>query len=333
MNFFDAPIAGIKSVTTDPRDSIYALQRISSAAESDDMIPDYNSALQTPFLQTAKYLLRQEHPSRILHLAGIGFYRNREVQASWVPDWSTPRLSAMYWRDPTASPYLSSVTADEKPSMVLGPEGLTLIITCIKVDCIQQLGPHSFGVSENGVSKPSRFPSDYPNMVDSRDIALGNATNEPYPTGIPRIEGFWRMLIGDKASNDTWPASETLFENYQALERFIGYMSKCGPDMDLKSHNLSLEAQNLLEISIPRDTLESGRFENLAGPHTQERRFGVTEGGYMGMVPQYPETGDLVYVIPGTQVPFLLRRRRATIAQRHGAKRDGILLGRATFTA
>lgn len=82
FTLFEALMGGINSVATDPRDNIFALQGISAAAESGDVIPDYNSALDRPFLETAEYLLRQENPSRVLHVAGIGFHRKLKLQSS-----------------------------------------------------------------------------------------------------------------------------------------------------------------------------------------------------------------------------------------------------------
>ncbi|PMD44817.1 putative heterokaryon incompatibility protein [Hyaloscypha variabilis F] len=314
IKLFDVLIAGLNSRATDPRDNIFALQGISAAAESGDINPDYNSALERPFLTTAEYLLRQEYPSRILHLAGIGFYRNRKLQTSWVPDWSSPRLSRIYWRYPTESPYRSSGAIDDEPNLLLGPEGLTLIVRCIRVDHIQKLGPRFFGLSENGVPKTSSLPGDFPNLVETRSIALNSARSEPYPSGIPLTEAFWRTLIGDRTPTGTRPAQATFFVFYQALERFMNTMSKYELYVNPQNLNMSPEDQERLAISMSRDALDSGRFSNLAGPHTRERRFAITERGYMGMVPPYSKTGDEVFIIPGAQVPFLLRRRRRTDA-------------------
>jgi hypothetical protein len=311
IKLFDVLIAGLNSRATDPRDNIFALQGISAAAESGDINPDYNSTLERPFLTTAEYLLRQEYPSRILHLAGIGFYRNRELQTSWVPDWSSPRLSRIYWRYPTESPYRSSGAIGGEPNLLLEPKGLTLIARCIRVDHIQKLGPRFFGLSENGVPKTSSLPGDFPNLVETRSIALNSGRSEPYPSGIPLTEAFWRTLIGDRTPTGTRPAQATFFVYYQALERFMNTMSEYELYIN-QNLNMSPEDEERLRISLPRDALDSGRFSNIAGPHIRERRFAITERGYMGMVPPYSKTGDEVFIIPGAQVPFVLRHRRRT---------------------
>lgn len=39
-----------------------------------------------------------------------------------------------------------------------------------------------------------------------------------------------------------------------------------------------------------------------------ERRFAVTEMGYMGLVPREAEVGDQVVIFLGTRTPFIIRR-------------------------
>jgi hypothetical protein len=92
--------------------------------------------------------------------------------------------------------------------------------------------------------------------------------------------------------------------------------------------NMSPEDQERLAISMSRDALDSGRFSNLAGPHTRERRFAITERGYMGMVPPYSKTGDEVIIIPGA-----LSYYDVDDAQTPLAEKSGNLLARATFMA
>ena len=310
IKLFDILISCITCTATDPRDSIFALQGISLEAQSGDLVPDYNSALEQTFLKTAEYLLRQEYPSRILHMAGIGYYRNSKLQISWVPDWSTPRLSRFYWRYPTDSPYRSSAIVDELPRMLLGREGLTLTVPGIRVDRIQKLGPPFFGTSENGVINTSLFPRENQNFIETRNIALRGARSETYPTGIPLVEAYWRTLIGDRTPTGTRPAQASFVIYYQAAERFMDMLSKFGLDKNLPSIDLSPEAQEAIGSFAQGGVIDVGRFMNVFGPHMRERRLAITDQGYMGVVPPYSEIGDVLFIIPGTQVPFLLRSQR-----------------------
>ncbi|TWU70689.1 hypothetical protein ED733_001271 [Metarhizium rileyi] len=312
MGLFDVLISSINSTATDPRDNIFAVQGISSAAESGDVMPDYDFTLERPFLKTAEYLLSQEHPSRVLHLAGIGFHRNRHLQLSWVPDWSSKRLAGMFWRDPSTQPYCASGMGDVELKMQLSEDGLTLTTAGIRVDCIKELGPQFFGVSENGVAKAKLLPGSFKNIDECRNVALKGSLREPYVTGISLTEALWRTLLGDKTPAGTRPADVMFSKYYQAVEGFIETLLECGQDMDLLNPSLSTEERERLGGALTYYAVDAGRFANVAGPHTRERMFAVTERGYVGMIPPYAEVGDAVFIIPGTQVPFLLRRRQTT---------------------
>ncbi|KHN96000.1 Heterokaryon incompatibility [Metarhizium album ARSEF 1941] len=309
-NLFDLLISSINSTATDPRDNIFSVQGISAAATTGDIMPDYNSPIERPFLRTAEYLLSQEHPSRILHLAGIGFHRSNDLQLSWVPDWSSKRLSGMFWRRSDSNPYCASGVADEALVMKLDGDGLTLITEGIRVDCIQELGPQFFGVSENGIPKTEKFPGNFKNLADSREVALNGSLSEPYVTGITLTEAFWRTLLGDRTPSGTRPADPIFSAYYQAVEGFIRTLLKCGPDMNPLNPSLSTEEQERLGSDMTYYALDAGRFANVAGPHTRERMFATTARGYMGMIPPYSQIGDVVFIIPGAQVPFLLRPQR-----------------------
>jgi hypothetical protein len=193
--------------------------------------------------------------------------------------------------------------------MLLGPDGLTLTVNGIRVDHIHEVGPRFFGVSENGVPKTSLFPGSFLNYAETRNMALGRARSQPYPTGILLAEAFWRTLIGDRTPAGTRPAEATFFAYYQAMEQLVETLSEYGADMNPQNPNVSPEAREILDSSVSRYALDGGKFANVSGPHTRERRFAITRRGYMGMVPPYSEVGDVVFIIPGTQVPFLLRRQ------------------------
>ncbi|KAI0403183.1 putative heterokaryon incompatibility protein [Xylaria palmicola] len=308
IGLFNLLLASINSTATDPRDNIYAVQGISTAADSGDITPDYTSTVERPFLKTAEYLLKQDYPSRILHLAGIGFHRSANIQTSWVPDWSTKRLSRIYWRGPLHSPYRASGTAHNEPDMVLSPNGLTLTLRGIEVDRIKQLGPQFFGASENGVVKTNVFLEVYDDYANSRNLVMNSALRGPYGTGISLAEALWRTLIGDRTPAGARPAESAFSEYYQALVRYIDVWRKLfGPDMQLLEPDIGAEEQARMTTAITKDLTDLGRFLNVSGAHVRERMVAVTERGYIGVVPPYSKVGDAVFIISGAQVPFLLR--------------------------
>lgn len=311
MELFDILIFSINSTATDARDNVFAVQGLSTAVDSGDIMPDYKSTIERPFLKTAEYLLKGECPSRILHLSGIGFHRNAEVKTSWVPDWSTKRVAVIYWRNTEKAPWRASNTFNEEPMMQLGTDGLTLTTKGIRVDRIKVAGPQFFGVSENGVPKAQLYPGSFTCYAQSRDLVFSGSLSEPYVTGVSLIEAFWRTLLGDRTPAGTWPADPTFFSYYQAMENFIKALSDFGLDLNPLDPGVSIEDQEKLGVATSNYALDSGRFANVSGPHTRERMFAITERGYIGMVPPYSQVGDEVFIIPGAQVPFLMRRQQA----------------------
>ncbi|KAI0528367.1 putative heterokaryon incompatibility protein [Xylaria digitata] len=332
IGLFELLIASINSTATDPRDNIYAVQGISTAAGSGDIVPDYSSTIERPFLETARYLLRQDHPSRILHLAGIGFYRGAKIRASWVPDWSTKRLARIYWRDPSHSPYRASGTVNQEPGMVLGPDKLTLAVNGIMVDYIKELGAQFFAASENGVPKTTVTPAVYDDYTNSRNMVLNGKLSEPYVTGISLTEALWRTLLGDRTPAGARPADPVFSEYYEALVRYIELLPEfLGPDMQPREINVSAKEEARLRTSITRYLTDLGRFANVSGPHLRERMIAVTERAYIGIVPPYSKVGDAVFIIPGAQVPFLMRRQADSEDVNESGGRRWQLVGESYF--
>ena len=60
---------------------------------------------------------------------------------------------------------------------------------------------------------------------------------------------------------------------------------------------------------IPRLMEETKRFEQSMAKVMLERRLFVTKKGYIGAAPLSSQVGDVVYVLAGGHVPFVLRKK------------------------
>jgi len=325
MELFDLLTSSINSTATDPRDNIYAVQGISTAAgfglDPGDVTlkPDYTAAIEHPFRTVAEHTLRQNRGLHMFHYTGIGFGRSHQLRntPSWVPDWSTRRVSRPYWRDSSMTPYRASSGLDPANTITLALDSSTLILSgVIIVDHITETGPRFFGVSENGVMKKERFPGPLKDYARCIDMAMnGKLLKEPYVTGIPLVEAFWRTLTCDRRPEDSArPADSSFYQHYRACEKLTSaYIRALGPDMDssLLSDPKFLETAKAAELvrALAQYSISAGRFSNASASYTRERMFAVTKKGYMGLVPPFSEKGDAVCIIPGAQVPFLLRAR------------------------
>ncbi|KAI1818309.1 putative heterokaryon incompatibility protein [Poronia punctata] len=319
IGLFDLLVTSVNSTATDVRDNIYAVQGMSTAARTGDLMPDYTCPAQELYQKTAEYLVKEDsHASRLLHFAGVGFYRNKDFPTSWVPDWSSKKVSFASWRASSRWPYRASGPSYAEPAMNLSADGSTLFVKGVIVDEVKEAGPQFFGLSENGVIKPKRFPGPMKDYVDCREAAMNSRyLTEPYVTGIPLVEALWRTLMCDRTPENTWPADPVFFEHYQSWDRVCNAFVKfLGPDGDITplaelekiGESEMTEKQKGFIMAVAESSVSSGRFANISGVYTRERMFAVTERGYMGIVPPYSKVGDKVCIISGGQVPFLLRR-------------------------
>jgi hypothetical protein len=145
-------------------------------------------------------------------------------------------------------------------------------------------------------------------------MVMNGALSEPYVTGISLTEAFWRTLICDRTPEGARPAEPAFFKYYQALERSLEMLHEFGgPEMNPLKPNpsVSAEEQERLSSAVLSYMTDGSRFLGASGPHARERMIAITKEGYMGMVPPYSKVGDVVFIISGAQVPFLLRREAA----------------------
>ena len=63
------------------------------------------------------------------------------------------------------------------------------------------------------------------------------------------------------------------------------------------------------DVTIPRNAIDTSNYERLKLDAVEgNRRFIITDSGYMGMAPPHVKEGDSVCVLLGARVPFLLRQ-------------------------
>jgi len=144
--------------STDPRDKIFSIQGFCIYIINSKIIPNYKKPTFKVYMATAKHLLKQENPLRLLSYAGIGYFtkpnskfRNKKYQnpagkrlPSWCPDLSRrPRLGILSYRDSTVflSAYRAGGGGDAKHEIGDSSRSRVLVLRGQEVDTISSLGP------------------------------------------------------------------------------------------------------------------------------------------------------------------------------------------------
>ena len=331
-NLSEVMMSFVNYKATDPRDKVFALLGL----VTDDLdIKEWIDYYETPekvYTKTARYILsRNEDGLALLALAGIGLAQRSKKLPTWVPDWSD-------WSEPHQGLALDKFSVrynasggrkcNEKILLDLDLDAIRLV--GMKVDTVKVTVKSHMYEKPSLDNKTCSHQRLYCWFRECRNLEE-NYSFDPYVNLQPRKEAFWRALIGDRTTSSR-PAPMSFASNFRAVEEFLLSFS-----LYKKSHTIpSISCDScLLQPNLPawklrfpqnlfldfpsdanhhpdfptdHDSLSKifDFFEALT-PISAGRRFCVTDRGYMGWVPPYTVSGDLVCIFHGARTPFLLR--------------------------
>ncbi|KAM0543293.1 hypothetical protein ACHAPJ_012377 [Fusarium lateritium] len=269
-----------------PHDRIFGLMGLQLPGSNiQSAIPvDYSVPVAELYKNHAMALIEKSQTldvlSHVLH--GRGVRKRTEGLPSWVPDWDATMdddYHLEYAERTDDMPHLCS-TGDMRPEWTLDPSG----------------------------------------SVTTRGMQIGKieATAPGYPTGTSTLRGKplidrWRQLAGLpidlEVSN---PEDTTQDKREQAFQKAI-----CGGIVrNLGSYRLSEAYRRWTDWfyhaepgSLPARSKEETRgFNGFVRMTTLGRKFICTEDGKVGFGPEAAQKGDLVYVVPGGKLPYVLRK-------------------------
>ncbi len=299
---------------TDPRDRVYALLGLMGDDIPQSLTPRYGPdvTVQQVFLNATRYVLREpDHGLFVLAFAGTGYAGRLGGLPSWVPDWTNPPTGA-----PLTSYQWDKIPCDYAASGVLnistfGNDDDTaeqLSLQCIRADEIallsrsyERIANDEFVKDENGQFFHAAEFAALHEWHTSTVAMAQKRVLDPYPfkPGQSFKEAFWRTLVGD-FHDMTRPALEYLggvYDKWVALhEELMLYCNSAGP------------------ASLPTDDAfwhrihETGTFGNAIGGCISSRSVCVTRDGYLGCVPSSARIGDEIFVLIGSQTPFVVRQ-------------------------
>jgi hypothetical protein len=303
---------------TDPRDLVYAVYNLvkwPGDSNIQSVIPiDYQLEVGDVYANVARYLVAEE-PRFVLLFAGVGWPRQTYKLSSWVPDFaSLPSRCLFDFSLDAKFRYRAGGTSAISIHVRDGLNGpqLTLTTRIILISGITQITSTSMkppgmvmGMAAEEVLNRwepiRRFFKDAWMLADKLPwrYTPSNQSNE---------EAFWRTLMEDrqivaeaKLLEYKWPASPEFgdfFAEYRrTLFRGENYTKPASDELDEEK-----EARQAFGFN---STFSYGRAFSRA---CWGRKFAITKSGLMGLVPPEAEIDDVLCVIPGFELPVLLRR-------------------------
>ena len=269
---------------TDPRDKVFAALTMARDTKPGDIPTDYNLDVSQVYISTVKFHLEQKRNLDIFGCVGEAILNGLP---SWTPDWSqwnpeTPsplpkELKNDQGRRPlySASAGLGEKLPDNQPFATI--DGKRLILKGVRFDSIASLSSHG----EDRIDDWS--------VLKEWSSFVKEPLRNYQPTKETMATAFWRTMTADFVRAD-------------------GQVICRGSEF-----GWTLRSRDMITLSVPfekTDLLESKvQAPMIMKEATINRKFAHTaEHGYIGLMPRRAEVDDLIYVLHGGQVPFVLRK-------------------------
>ena len=294
-------------------DKVYALLGLTTDGSHKDFIPDYTKRPETLFAEVALHLLSMDHPFQVLCSAGIGHERKYKDLPSWAPDWSTTPKGAEFDFPNHRYPKGTYTASGESQAQIVShQEDKTLLVESIFVDEIAFLGSLcSIRTSCGDMQVDSALQSidrsglelDIAWYTETLQLATAHAM-PPLKTRANLTESLWRTLAAD-IDISTRPAPPSLGDTYTCWVQLLEYTR----DFVLRYGKVPNDENFWDLVGI------ANRWGFAMGQGCSERKFCVTKGGYIGLVPPRSKVGDEIWIFLGAPTPYVLRRKTSNNVQ------------------
>ena len=279
-------------------DKLYATfslaEEIASMSEGsfDSLIePDYRKSVRDVYANATIYLIIEYGNLLVLSQAGGCLKSSDPSWPSWVPVWFEEKPSMEYWS--LSKENLHDADGGEPMMIGIPQQKGQLVLQGIEFDAIQSYGDRltSYGFGYETYQEERDF------VMSAWNIFAAQTNHERHPYG--NLEHLLRAFMfcmtagfssGSKSAESdpdyTQIATTWFFEHARGIP-------------------MTSVLQRALWTVLPKP--DSGRFHEAFVRACNDRRFFVTKKGYMGMAPESTKEGDLVAIIFGGKVPYIIR--------------------------
>jgi hypothetical protein len=277
---------------TDPRDKIYGL--LGMTDNDPALQPDYTLSVAEVYTTATKAMLLHDRDLRALSFLVDSHLDRQPNLPSWALDFQNldhdrsfsnmtgDAYPCIYSAAPTVGPDADFTPDFEDADRLLQLKGVAL-------DTIHTIGDCTFhpGLKTEDVFQLA------PKLLQSTITQWKSCTtsaNEPYLTGETSLVAFWKTVLSDK--------------------KVVGYHSGFSGSRN-QLNNIRLDKN---DSSIPPNTSDEEMllvrtlsYSSGLKSHVWGRRFAVSEKGYFALLPAAAKTGDVLCILVGGEMPYLVR--------------------------
>jgi hypothetical protein len=284
-------------------DMIYGLLGLVNDKKSLGIQIDYDLPTDVVYTRTARALIQ----SGKIDLLVLAQHKKHDISLpSWVPDWRSEIRRSFAWISDEEKKPLFSASAGMALELVDDADERALALMGFQVDRLEDIGGPWSG---SGVVEPvsRRFPHEaYINFfAQVRQLCLLAKAkgNDVYPSTERRDEAEWRVPVGDieqDENNEPIRATTSLKKAYE----------RCVAEVELQMQwkaMASLEEYKARAAEIDRMGDQESSWYRIRMQELKSKRPFLSQMGYVGLGPAYTRPGDVIVVLTGASLPFIVR--------------------------
>ena len=268
---------------SDPRDYIFSLLGLFSPSVSRSLSPSYSTSVKDLFTAAAKHIIRASGELRILCSVESPKHVDGEAFPSWVPDWraSSESLQNVLRNRRPGSPMRA--TRESVLDYDASSSGNELHLHGIPIGAVDQAGKSNDFHSISDFNLGSRY----------------DHTNQPITAALRQAQildvDVAYERIGVKHPDRRWLAEFFDIPMKPRIRR--RKCSQCPTSHTMPILSTGKAEKNPYLARMIRDCSENVR----------SRAFFTTDSRYLGFGPNCTAAGDQIFLLIGSDVPFILR--------------------------
>ncbi|KAL2694721.1 hypothetical protein Neosp_001307 [[Neocosmospora] mangrovei] len=300
---------------TMPVDKIFALMNLSESQSSEPLPPllrpDYRKSVVEVFRDVTLHLISR---GSLDVLSGIedAKFRHLHQLPSWVPDYSVHQVVSILSMPPSSGQLtLYAAATGRHVGVRHSPaDPNTLVLSAYIFDTIERIAPLTDHASQLRLENWGRlldFAARYPSVNGESGTM---------------IDAFWRTLIGNIGlGTHEYPVPKEWIGHFaafalQSRAELLEYLASSHAAVRAEGEISSLTPGidsilgALRNVLAPNESLgkDGRRFESTMHHVSWSRRLFVTKTGYVGLSPPSAQPGDIVVLLSGGRVPFIVRK-------------------------
>ena len=282
------------------RDRLFALLGLASDGNEEAFEPDYESPLEDIVLRFARVFIQQGRGMQLLYRAGLSTNPQSHRFPSWIPDWTIRRPRSL--NESSEGGVTFSASGPQQANISCIPDTDELLVEGYEVDVIER------------ISMSSNVEQEWKNYFIEVDTMVDSAVLFPIRNSLEELK--WRVPVAGVFYPKLAISEELDLESsYTAFRKYLDINNK-GNERSTKENGYTLNGSSDPEehASAPQETEAQTAKKKSTGYVSELRgtlegfRFVVTKKGFLGVVPNLAQIGDMVALLKGGRVPFIFQR-------------------------